>query len=227
MPTFAVSAFVVGATWLLLANAAQAQSLPMACGSLANAYGPYDYRSDRDKLSIVETRHFTTEVELLIKGSRGYLGGDLDYTLRAFPNHPKALLSMMRYGERLKLPQVPNAHYSVECYFLRAVAFKPDDTTARMLYATFLENQSRRAEALAQLAAAESYADDYGFTHYNLGLMYFDLGEFEKSQDQAKLALTLGFARPNLKNKLVAAGHWEDDASAAVVGPKAASTASP
>ena len=54
-----------GGAWtagLCLAGAlpagAQAQSEGGACGQLKNAYGPFDYRTQRDKLKIVEDFHF-------------------------------------------------------------------------------------------------------------------------------------------------------------------------
>jgi hypothetical protein len=32
------------------------------CGSLDNHFGPFDYRTDRDKLPVVERRHFTQQI---------------------------------------------------------------------------------------------------------------------------------------------------------------------
>ncbi len=190
---------------------AQSQtSAPTACGTLESSYGPYDYRNERDKLTIVERFHFTMEVELLVRGKSGRLGSDLDYTLRTSPNHHRALNAMASYGERLKSPQVPFATYSVECYFVRATAFRPDDTTARMLYASFLKTQGRQGEAVRQVDIAATHAGDIAFTHYNLGLSYFDLGVFDKAQRHAMTALELGFPRRELKTKLEAAGHWID-----------------
>lgn len=184
---------------------ASAQTSP--CGALSNAYGPYDYRTDRDKLEIVERFHFTPQVEAAI-GLRS--AGDHDYTLRAFPNHHRALLSLARYGEITKSPQPRGARYSIECYFDRAVRFRPDDTVARMLYAQYLWKNQKPEQSLAQLAAAEQYAKDNGFTHYNLGLVYLEMKQFDKALKQAHQALALGFERTELKQQLQAAGQWAD-----------------
>ena len=155
---------------------AHAQSGNSACGSLTNGYGPYDYRTDKPKLGIVEQYHFTPAVEALIRGSTNVLpGADLDYTLRAIPNHHRALMSMMRYGEKMKSPHPQGTHYSVECYFDRAVQFRPDDTIVRMLYATFLSKNARTPEAIRQLESATVLAADNAFSHYNIGLIYFNL----------------------------------------------------
>ena len=209
-------------TLLVTALPAAAQMLPSQCGPLANAYGPYDYRTDKGYLPIVEGAHFTPEVEALIRGKGGYIGGDLDYTLRAFPNHHRALISMMRFGDRVKGPRAPNAQYDVECYFVRAVTFRPDDMTARMLFATFLTKNARKDEALKQLDLVLARAGDNPFTHYNLGLLYFDAGAHDKALIQAHRALELGFPRLELANQLKAANRWTEP-----VSPAAAASAPP
>ena len=91
------------------------------CGPIQNAYGPYDYRSDKDKLKIVEQVHLTPEVINLVKGSSSTIGSDLDYTLRAFPNHHVALNAMIRLGEKQKAAKPIGANYGVECYLQRAI----------------------------------------------------------------------------------------------------------
>jgi tetratricopeptide (TPR) repeat protein len=186
------------------------------CGALTNGFGPYDYRVERgSNLSLVESAHFTAPVEALIKGNAGYIGGDLDYTLRAFPNHHRALMSVMRYGEKTKNLHPSDMRYSVECYFERAVRFRPDDGIARMIYAIFLAKSNRLAEATKQLdtAATNAEGQENPFTHYNLGLNYMDLKEYDKAQEQAHKAYALGFLQPELKDKLKALGKWTDMAA--------------
>lgn len=184
------------------------------CGSLRNAYGPFDYRTDRQQLVIVEAYHFNSMVEQLVRGTTGSIGGDLDYTLRAYPNHHRALSAMSRYGEKVKSDFVPGATYSVECYFIRAVNHRPDDPTVRMLFAIYLKGQHRQPDALKQLAYAETIAGDSGYTHFNIGLVYMDLGDTDSALRQAHRALALGFTRPELKDRLVAAKKWVDPPAA-------------
>jgi tetratricopeptide (TPR) repeat protein len=214
------------APWLLLAAGLCLAPLLAAaqdgggCGSLANAYGPYDYRTDRGPT----LSHFTAPVENLIRGhTSGKLpGGDLDYTLRAFPNHHRALLSVMRYGEKTKSPHPRDLRYSVECYFDRALRFRPDDTTVRMLFATFLSRNNRTPEALQQLQAANELAKDNGFTHYNIGLVYLEMKVYDRALAQAHRAIALGFAQTALKDGLVAAGQWKDPPAPASQAPASA-----
>jgi tetratricopeptide (TPR) repeat protein len=187
-----------------------AQTLPSACGPISNHYGPYDYRTQLDKLMIVEKHHFTPEVEALIRGKEGWLDGDIAYTLHTSPNHHRALIAMARLGDRAGVPKLPNAAYSVECYFQRAVIFARDDTIVRCLYAQFLAKRKRPEEAKYQLDAAVEYAKDSGFSHFNIGLIYFELGAHEKALAEAHAALRLGFERPELVELLKAANKWEE-----------------
>lgn len=204
----------LAALLLATAGAVHAQVSPEMCGPLQNAYGPVDFRTDKDKIGIVEGAHFTKQVENLIAGNASYLGGDIDYTLRAIPNHPRALIAMIRYGDKLKVTRVPHATYDVECYLERALRFRPNDTTARMLYADFLGRRSRRDEALRHLETARSHADDNPFTHYNIGLIYLELSAFEQARAQALKARELGFPRTDLIDRLKAANQWSEPAPA-------------
>jgi len=190
---------------------AAAQQADPACGNpFVTTFGPHDYLVDQSKRKIVEDYHFTPRVESLIAGQSGSLGGDLDYTLRAFPNHHRALISMMNLGAKLKTPKPAGAQFSVECYFTRALLFRPDDSIARMVYAKYLSSNGRKPEAVAQLDYAAQRSQDSGFTQYNAGLLYFEVGAFDKALVQAHKAMGLGFERPALKQQLQAAGKWVD-----------------
>jgi len=194
---------------LMVSSGALAQSSSLACGELRTGYGPFDYRTDRNKLGIVEQYHFTPEVEELIRGKSSiHIGQDLSYTLTAFPNHHRALLSMMRYGEKLKTPQPPDVKYSVECYFERALRFRPDDAVARMMYASFLSKNARAPEAMRELEQVAKVAGDNFFTYYNMGLIYLDMKEYEKALTMAHKAMAMGFQKPELRDKLMAIGRW-------------------
>jgi tetratricopeptide (TPR) repeat protein len=208
---------------VLLASAttAAAQS-NSGCGSLDNAYGPYDYRKSKDKLGIVERHHFTSIVEALMKGESGKLGGDLDYTLRAFPNHHRALIAVMRYGEKTATPQPADLPRPVECYFERAVRFSGEDGVVRLLYAKFLLSQARREDANAHLETAVRLAGDNGLSHYNVGLVYLEAKDYPRALAQAHKAIALGYTASGLKERLQAAGQWSEPPEQA---PPAASSA--
>lgn len=199
------------AALLLWQSLACAQANLAGCGSLENHYGPFDYRTERHgKLKIVEQYHFTPNVESLIAGNSGSLGGELSYTLATSPNHHRALMAMVRLGEKLKSPQPTGAKYSVECFFERALRFRSDDSTVKLIYATFLIKNGREADAIKQLEVAAAAAGDNAFTQYNVGMIYFDIKRYDRALAQAHRAYGLGFEMPELRNQLQSVGKWTD-----------------
>lgn len=181
------------------------------CGSLDNAFGPYDYRTARrEDVRMAERFHFTPKVEALREGQSGQIGGDLDYVLRAFPNHPRVLYAMVRYGEQLRSSHVPGANYPVECYFDRAVRFVPDDPQVRALYANYLIRNRRFEEARRQLVAAEETSPSDPQVLYNLGLSYMDLNDHDRALAYAHKAYAAGITFPGLRDRLKKAKQWRE-----------------
>jgi tetratricopeptide (TPR) repeat protein len=194
----------------LLGIARPAAADESTCGTLRNTYGPYDYRSATARqIQLVEDYHFTPEVEMLKHGKSGLtIGGDLDYTLRAMPNHHRALVAMMNLGFKIKKSPPPGAQWPVECYFDRAIRFRPDDGAVRTIYGIYMFRHGRTADAIAQFETATTLGDDSGSLHYNAGLAYFELGDYDNAVAHAKKAAELGFALPGLRDKLTKAGKW-------------------
>jgi len=191
------------------------------CGSLENHYGPFDYRkASQDRRNLVEKFHFTPGVESLTKKESTYFGGDLTYTLRVFPNHPRALLTIQRLAEREKTDHPSNAEFSVSCFFDRAIRFQPEDTMVRMLYAQYLYKRQRTDEATKQLDEVIQLAKDEPFTHFNVGLIFLDMKNYDRALIQAHRAAELGFPRTELKDGLAAVGKWREPSPTATASPK-------
>lgn len=203
------------ATVLLSASAAAADS--GYCGPLsAGHYGPYDYRMRGSvNLDVVERAHFTREVEAGIRGSTGYLGQDLNYTLRAIPNHPRALSTLSQIAVRKKTLKIEHMMYPVECYFDRALRFVPDDGVVKVIYGGYLHSVGRSNEALKMLQAAVELLPQDPTANYNLGLVYFARKDYSAAMRHARVAYDLGFPLPGLKNKLAGVGKWEQEAATA------------
>ena len=215
----------IGLLLTISAALVEAQVNPQNCGSLQNAIGPWDYRTVRgDEMKLVETAHFTQKVEMALQGERGYLGQDIDYTLRAYPNHHRALITLQRYEAKLqRIGQQDRLPRPIECYYERAIRWKADDVLVRMIYAQFLYRHERSAEASAQLQVATTQAAENALTHYNIGLVYLEGKDYAQAREQARRALGLGFDRPALREQLGALGQWDQAASPT----EAASAAAP
>lgn len=203
--------------WLLVAtpilgSPVLAQRLPPDCGTLENAYGPFDYTvsANRGKrLQLVETNHFTSNVENLRAGKTGTVMDDLDYTLRAFPNHHRALYALANlaslYGD---FRRIPGSRRRPECYYLRAIAFAPQDGLARAVYGVFLQRAGRLDDARATFEQAVQLTPDSPEVHYNFGLLLMQLQDYESALAHAERAYDLGFPLPGLRRQLENAGFW-------------------
>lgn len=180
------------------------------CIGTGQGYGPFDYTNPSHRgrnLELVEGSHFTKDVEMLVKGNRGPLAQDIDYTLRAFPNHHRALYAMMRY--QLAKPKTVNAKFApAECYFQRAIAFKPDDYRAMQLYANYLIKRDHPDMAISVYKKALAVDSAPADVNYALGLLYIDLKKYDLAVEQAKIAYGAGLKKTKLARKLKAVNRW-------------------
>ena len=189
------------------------------CGSLQNNYGPYDYTNPQHRaeyLSVVEDYHFDVGVESLdglvgLENSHARLGGDIAYTLRAFPNHHRALYTMVRYY----LEKVPTGagklQYSPECWFVRAKRFANTDATVVLLEGLYFHRTNDLTRAKAAYEQALQLAPRSAEINYNAGLFFLETNDIERAVELATLAYELGYPLPGLKNKLVRLGAWESE----------------
>jgi tetratricopeptide (TPR) repeat protein len=193
----------------------------MGCGSLEFGYGPYDYRSSKEKLAVVERFHFTPKVENLLGGENQVTAGaDLAYTLAASPNHHRALMAVMKLAEKEKRVKPLHMPYSVDCYFERAERFRPDDSMVKTIHGIYLIRSRKLQAGTEKLESALSQAGENANIYYNLGLAYFDLKQFDKSLESAHRAYALSFPLPGLRDKLKRAGKWSEPIPVAVNLPK-------
>lgn len=175
-----------------------------------NPGGDYANADDRQGLTVVENYHFTPNVERLLRGATGQLGADISYTLEHFPNHPRALAAMSRLALRDKNRKPHGARFTVECYFDRALRFRPDDARVHSLYGAYLLALGQTDAALEKLEEAARLEPANPTAQYNLGLLYLRKKDYDKARASAQKAYEMGFPLPGLKNKLTAAGEWRD-----------------
>lgn len=199
---------LVGVASLTSAPSVDATLAP-PCGDLQNAEGPWDYRSATPKLrTLIEHYHFTASVATLTKGESSSLGADISYTLRAFPNHPRALMAIAELARRQRRDPPIGSPYTVQCWFARAIEFRPDDAQVRTIVGIELLKDQHRAQAIEELRKAIALAPDNANAHYNLGLAYFEDRQFDEALTEAKTAYTLGFPLPGLRDMLQREHRW-------------------
>jgi tetratricopeptide (TPR) repeat protein len=188
------------------------------CQGDPTGYGPYDYterHKHRSNLHTVERYHFNQNVENLKGGAQTPSGleGDLDYTLRAFPNHHRALYAVVRYQFIKGNKIYRSAKLSpAECYLQRAINFSPGDGMAHMIYGILLHKSGKPEKALGQYEKAEKLIPGNGQLLYNKGLLLVDMGRHDQAREIADELYRQSFPLQGLKNKLVEAGYWHNRA---------------
>ena len=101
-----------------------------------------------------------------------------------------------------------------------------------MLYVSFLSRRNRIDEAQKFLDYVVQQAEDNPLTHFNAGLLYFDMKLYDKALAQAHRVMALGMVRTELRDRLTSVGRWKepapvDAADAAASAAPAASQTSP
>jgi len=189
------------------------------CSGGGQGYGPYDYRTATHfQRNIVESAHFTPDMEFLRGGKAGSISplleipGNLDYTLRAIPNHHRALLTAIRFQlkankniikEKLKTP--------VECYFQRAINFSPNDPRIYFLYGYYLHKVGRLNGSQEMFEKSLEISPNSIKTQYAYGLLLVDMKKYDKALEYAKKIYKQGNFHPGLRNKLIMHGVWNDE----------------
>lgn len=179
----------------------------------AGSPGSFDYNDPmgRPKLPVVENAHFTYEVESLTRGHTGQaIMPDLQYTLNAYPNHPRALQSLVRLSAREKTDRLPGSSRTVTCFLKRAIDFAPNDMVPRMLLAKHYSQQGKVDDALKVLQEAEALAPGDANLAYNMGLLYVEKKQYDQALIYAHKAYQAGFPLPGLRDKLKRAGQWRE-----------------
>lgn len=188
----------------------------LACGDVFDvAFGPFDYTSpsDRTNLPIVENHHFDSTVESLERGlTSSRAMDDIAYTLRAFPNHHRALNAVARMD--LEKGGIPLDLLPAQCWFDRAIRFRPDDGTVWLVYANYQVRKGWEEEALQSYAEAKALLPDSPEVDYNLGLLYFKLGQYEKALLHARSAYAADYPLQGLRRKLSEKGYEIGSAAA-------------
>jgi tetratricopeptide (TPR) repeat protein len=137
--------------------------------------GPWDFYDARNSvpsganpmgnLKRVTNRHLQPQIiSLTGRVGKGSIGKDIDYTLRAIPNHPIALDVASRFEVKLALKSSKTTRLfryekilkSAECYFRRAISLDPNRAQTYHIYGIHLHRHSKYKEAALKYRQAIS-----------------------------------------------------------------------
>jgi tetratricopeptide (TPR) repeat protein len=192
------------------------------CGPvpLPGAAGPYDYVDSKFSwnLNDISQNHWVPYQREMANNRLQHALAQLYYLLVRVPNHYPGLFELGRIAqlhpgvtyvpalagmnETLAFPATP------ECYFDRAFRYRPKDPTLRMLFGLYYHKIHKLQEAVVQYEKAEAMDPESSEIQYNMGLVYFDLKDYESAVSHAQKAYKLGYPLAGLRKKLVAAGKW-------------------
>jgi tetratricopeptide (TPR) repeat protein len=193
------------------------------CKSGNVGFGPFDYRErhkEQAALQVVEESHFSTDTENLIDSGYEWAMNDIHYTLQTWPNHHRALNSALKYRLQLLWNWDPKTRIPpAECYLQRAIKFAPTDPRPYMMYGVLLQKTKQYANALKAYRSANRLMPDDVITQYNMGLTLVALKKYAEAKQLADKVYGAGFPLPALKNKLIAAGHWNSGTGETVGNP--------
>ena len=176
------------------------------------------YSVPQGHVKLVTNVHLVPKMDSLETGNTG--GGipgflsDIDYTLRRIPNHPRALDMITRFqlrhdGKILQLRQWAGTWTrSVDCYFDRAFRLTPNNPVIHMLYGIYLHRTGKLTEAKYEYQMSEAFQPDSVELHYNMGLLNFELKDYDLSAEYAKKAYDGGYPLPGLRDKLISVDKW-------------------
>lgn len=197
-----------------LPSVASAQAKPalLPCSSDYDFSSAWDYldpnQATQTRTRGIETNHLNSDVENLVRGqSTTRPGADLRFILSNIPNHHRALAAMIRLAQIEHSDSPPDiAPYTVRCWVHRATVYNPNDGTSFLLYGVYLARNDLDRDALQALERAAVLLPQSAEVQYNLGLVKFDLKDYEAARTNAQHAYALGFPLPGLRRKLATAG---------------------
>ena len=96
-----------------------------------------------------------------------------------------------------------------------------------MLYVNHLIRRNRLDDAHRFLDYVVTQAGESPLTHFNAGLLYFDMKDYDRALLQAHRAMALGMTRADLRDRLNSVGRWKEPepADAAASAPTAPASA--
>lgn len=141
---------------------------------------------------------------------------EFNYTLRAIPNHPYALYSTIdlemavrEYVQKLQIPRLSFGDIvPPECYLQRALVFRPKQAHVPLLFGLYLHKLGLREQALRYYKQSVELEPKNAETHYNMGLLYFDMRDYNNAKIHARQAYQFGYPLPGLRKKLAGVGQW-------------------
>jgi tetratricopeptide (TPR) repeat protein len=157
----------------------------------------------------VHSYHLQPGIDALNKGNWKAAHDNFEFILNYYPNSPQALNGM----SELCVIKWKSPLCDADTWFDRAIARNDSVATTWVLYGIHLQRKKLPREAVQQFERAITLDPGSINAHYNLGLAYFDLKDYDKANQEAQKSYALGAPLPGLRDKLVRVGAWKPSKS--------------
>lgn len=201
--------------------------LPWAASAGAQGYqygdrGPYNYYTadphEKLLLGSVDGNHLNLLRQKTRHPDPYLIFGECDFVLGKFPNHPEALyLCTEQSVTRAKKPEIGKR------YLDRAEQLFPEVASTEVVYGMYLHRLGKYKDAVGKYQRALEIDPASRNAHYNIGLTYLALKEYDLANKHAQEAYALGHPSPGLRDGLKRAGKW----TPAPAAPQAAAPPAP
>lgn len=156
-------------------------------------------------LNNVMQHHFGPGRDRAAAGNFGAALSDFEFILNYFPNHPQVLVALSELCEKWKTAACDT---KAEQWFRRAIERNPSAGQSHVVQAIYYHRRSKLDEAVKSYKRAVEVAPESINAHYNLGLAYTDLKQYELANLHAQKSYALGAQYPGLRNRLQKVGKW-------------------
>ena len=166
-------------------------------------YAPRTNNEQITLLKNVESYHLGPGQAKMAKRAYPSALQEFEFILRYFPNHPQALSLLSELCR-----QWPERPCDADEWFEKAINRNPNVSHTYLVYGIHLHRKKQLKEAVDAYRRAIEITPNSMNTHYNLGLAYADLQQYDLANQHAQRAYQLGAYTPGLRNKLEAVGKW-------------------
>lgn len=182
--------------------------------------GPVEART----LNNVMHHHFGPGRDRTAAGNFGAALSDFEFILNYFPNHPQVLVALSELCEKWRTAA---CDLKAEQWFQRAITLNPSAGQSHVLQAMHYHRRNKLDEAVKSYKRALDVAPESLNAHYNLGLVYTDLKQYELANLHAQKSYALGAQYPGLRNRLQKAGKWNPNVTLPASSAKPAADPAP
>ena len=200
----------VGAAWILVAIL-QALS-PAATAQQANNdyYAPRPTQAERQLFNNVQGHHLAPGRAAMEKGEFPPALEHFEFILGYYPNHPQALFALSELCLKWKHP---TCDLKAEQWLQKAIERNPEAAQSYVVQAMHLHRKNKLDAAVKVYKRAIELAPNSVNAHYNLGLAYADLKQYDLANLHAQKSLALGANLPGLRARLEKVGKWNPNVS--------------